>query len=137
MLHRFYTLKLQYASTEIIFDDLKSIQSSCDISFENRGIARSNLDCLLCTIVYNPLKSLQSVLKQERFDSIEVFASLMRPVIEGSDVEVDEDDESISYESELIDIVATKEADGSVRVKQDDVNIQASFDVYLRVQHMQ
>lgn len=135
MLDAFAALKTAYESKEITLDDLKSMQAECDISFENRGIARSNLDCLLCSIVYNPLKTLKSELKKEDFASEAAFEALMATVLRGSSVQAEIDDESICYESELLDIVATKLSSGAIKVEQDDVTITDSFDVYMRVQH--
>lgn len=135
MLSTFWALKSKYESTEISLDDLKQMQSSCDISFENRGIARSNLDCLLCSIVYNPLKSLKSSLENGALTSQADVLQAIEPVLKGSDIAVEEDDESISCDCELIDIVLTKLADGSISFEPDDVNIKESFDVYMRVQH--
>lgn len=135
MLSTFHTLKERYASREITLEDLEALQQYNFIRFENRGISRSERDCLLCEVYCEPLEGLLASLKATVFSSLDA----LREQIRISRLELSENIEEAlaTYQSRdsKVEIVALLEPNGQVRIDPDDIEADAAFQVYLRIQH--
>jgi hypothetical protein len=135
MLTTFHALKEIYASREITMDDLEVMQQYDFIRFENRGISRSETDCLLCEVHCMPLEGLLESLKTTVFDSIQN----VRRSIAHSGLNLIEHIDGALYtfqsEDKQIEILATKHENGTVHIDIDDIEAEPLFQVYLRVQH--
>ncbi len=137
MFEIFNDFRTRYVSKELSLETLKKMQDSLPISFENHGISRSNLDCLLCTIVLEPLKEMKHHLEQEEFHSPEAFKSYMDQALLLTPYDFEESPTFLSYASDcgLVDVFACVEANGRVVMDASDIVILDRFDVLLRVQH--
>ena len=136
MISEFYRLKAVYGSKEITMDDLKTIQAGGIVSFENRGISRTNRECLLCEIRFDRLTELLRVLTAAPFDSPEC----LKKQIENSGIllsaQSGESDGLIVFTDEdaHIELIAQVNSEGRVSVEADDIDAVTSFQVFLRVQ---
>ena len=136
MITEFYRIKEAYGSKEITMDDLKDIQASGIVSFENRGISRTNRDCLLCEIRFDRLIELLGTLTAAPFDSPE----RLKKQIENSGISLSaqsgESDGLIVFADKAarVEVIAQVNGDGRVSVEADDIDAVTSFQVFLRVQ---
>ena len=136
MITEFYRIKEAYGSKEITMDDLKDIQASGIVSFENRGISRTNRDCLLCEIRFDRLIELLGTLTAAPFDSPE----RLKKQIENSGISLSaqsgESDGLIVFADKAarVEVIAQVNGDGTVSVEADDIDAVTSFQVFLRVQ---
>ena len=137
MLSTFNALKSVYASREITMDDLEVLQKYDFIHFENRGISRSERDCLLCEVRCEPFAAFLERISGGDFESAEA----LRTLVAGSNLGLFEssgNDKALlcfCSEDKAVEIVACIEADGRVSIDPDDVEALPFFQVYLRVQH--
>jgi hypothetical protein len=137
MLTTFNALKALYASREITMDDLEVLQAYEFIRFENRGISRSEKDCLLCEVHCEPFAEFLRNATAARFDS----AAALRDLVSGAAIGLFEascDDASLlcfRSEDNGVEIIAGIEEDGRVSIDPDDVEAVPFFRVFLRVQH--
>ncbi len=76
MLQRCEELVRTYGSQEVGMAELRSIEKSGLVSFENRGISRSDTDCLLCVVTFIDLARFKHELLTCRFDSLLHMRSL-------------------------------------------------------------
>ena len=136
MLSTFNELKAVYASREITMEDLERLQQYDFIHFENRGISRSERDCLLCEVRCEPFETLLKTLSGSEFESAEA----LREVVRNSGLELEE---SVAEEGGLlsfcsrdkcVEIIASVKNDGRVSIDPEDVEAEPFFRVYLRVQ---
>jgi len=135
MIRRFMQLEQRYASQEVSLDDLKVIQASELVSFDNRGISRSKKDCLLCEIHFETLQELITKLTSTRFPSIDDLDACINE--SGLLLVKEYEDDCLSYvdEDKEVEIIATICEDGSIIVDKDDVEALYAFSVYLRIGH--
>jgi hypothetical protein len=137
MLSTFNALKAVYGSREISMDDLEVLQGYEFIRFENRGISRSNLDCLLCEVVCEPFAAFLENAAASGFES----PAALRETIQRSGLGLHEapcDDASLiclKSDDEGVEIFAGIEPDGQVSIEPDDIELLPFFQVFLRVQH--
>lgn len=134
MLGTFQILKNRYASSEVGMEELAAIGAYDFIRFENRGISRAKLECLLCEVCCAPLETLREQLSGKRFDSVEMF----RRVVETSGAglrEADSDDPGlVVFTGDTAEVTGVIDEAGRVSVDEDDVDFTESFQVFLRVQ---
>jgi len=135
MIARFMRLEEIYASKEISMDDLKVIQASKLVSFDNQGVSRSNKDCLLCKIRFDKLHDLIHKLTHTKFSSIHAVDRCIKESRLMLIKEYDSDCLSYADEDKHIEIIATIGKDGSVLVDKDDIEAIHTFSVFLRIQH--
>ncbi len=136
MISAFYRLKEVYGSREITMDDLRDIQVSGIVSFENCGISRTNRECLLCEIRFDRLIALIGKLTAAPFDSpeslkkqIENSGILLSAQSGGSDGLIVFTDEAAH-----IELIAQVDSEGRVSVEAGDIDAVTSFQLFLRVQ---
>ena len=136
MLSVFNTLKSRYASSEITMEDLERLQEYDFIHFENRGISRSEHDCLLCEVRCEPLETLLKALKGAVFASADALRDLIRSTGLGLEECAGCDPQLLTFYSpdRRVEIVAAVDADGRVSVDPEDIEAEPFFQVYLRVQ---
>jgi len=136
MLSVFNALKAEYASREITMDDLERLQQYDFIRFENRGISRSERDCLLCEVRCEPFERFLRELTSAELASPEA----LRELIVGAGLELEESQDgggamlTFCSKDKCVEIVASVETDGKVSVDPDDIEGEPFFRVYLRVQ---
>ena len=136
MLSTFNELRKTYASREISMDDLERLQQYDFIHFENRGISRSERDCLLCEVRCEPFENFLKTLSVGEFESAEA----LREAVAASGLALEEscqdDNACLTFCSrdKCVEIIASVEADGRVSVDPEDVGVEPFFRVYLRVQ---
>jgi len=135
MLSTYHALKEIYASQEISLDDLEVLQQYDFIRFENRGISRSERDCLLCEVHCVPLESLLDSIKNTVFGSLEGLRSHIVASGIGLVESVEEAFSTFHSEDKQVEIIASVSEDGQVNIDPDDVEAEPLFQVYLRVQH--
>jgi len=137
MISEFHRLKEAYGSKEITMDDLKTIQSGGIVSFENRGISRTNKACLLCEIRFDRLDDLVTALTSTSFSSphmlTEHIANAQLPLSVQHSVE--EGLIIFTDPGSHVEIIAQLNSDGTVSVEADDIDAVTSFQVFLRIQH--
>lgn len=135
MLSTFHALKEIYALREITMDDLEVMQQYDFIRFENRGISRSEKDCLLCEVHCEPLEALLTTLRQSILSSIEQ----LRTLVEKSGLNLLEHMDNSLYifrsEDKQVEIIAIEDENGSIIIDADDIEAEPYFRVYFRVQH--
>jgi hypothetical protein len=85
MIEGFNRLKTSYASKEVSLERLKAMEAGGLVRFENRGISRSQRDCLQCEIIFSALSHLPGEIVGKRFDSADALRSVV-----GEDVEATE-----------------------------------------------
>jgi len=137
MLSTFLTLKNKYESKELLIDDLKVLQQHPFIGFENKGISRSNLDCLLCEVICLPYAKF---LKQAISIGFESLAAMNEYItLNGLGLIIrDCDDTSLicfTNHHKQVEIYASVDSVGRIGIEADDIELQANFQVFLRVQH--
>jgi len=136
MLSTFNALKALYASREITMEDLERLQAHDFIHFENRGISRSERDCLLCEVRCEPFETFLKTLTAAVFESAEVLREIVRH--SGLGLEESEPAETglLAFASpdKGVEIIASVDADGRVRIDPEDIEAEPFFRVYLRVQ---
>jgi len=137
MLSTFNALKSVYASREITMDDLEVLQAYEFIRFENRGISRSERDCLLCEVWCEPFAAFLQQLTRGAFASSEALRALIAKSGLGLVEMPGEDTALLSFcsEDKVLEIVACVTADGGVSVDPEDIDALPFFQVFLRVQH--
>lgn len=135
MIERFLALKTAYASQEVTMDILQEIERSSGFSFINHGVSRVNKNCLACTVIFDPLVTLKSTLVTSN-QSVKDFHILMKSALEGTEYMYSEENGLLSYASTCgtIDVVATIDGDGGIKVLEEDVEIKDSFDLFFRIQ---
>jgi len=137
MLNRFKELMDTYGSKEVGMADLHVIQASGLVSFENTGISRSNKDCLLCVITCHELLRFKNELLACQFDSYEKYEQFI--VASGFDLKKDNKSEEdyVSHKSEdrFYEIGCYIKENGHIEIDSEDIKLQETFNVYLRVQH--
>lgn len=136
MLTVFNALKAEYASREIALEDLEALQEYEFIHFENKGISRSDTDCLLCEVHCAPFEEFLKKVSASVFDS----PSALREFVETSGLGLNEfwcDDDALMLfgsEDETMEMTASVGSDGRVSVDPDDIDALPYFQVFLRVQ---
>ncbi|WP_345969255.1 hypothetical protein WCX72_07755 [Sulfurimonas sp. HSL1-6] len=137
MLSTFNALKSVYASREISMEDLDVLQQYDFIQFENRGISRSEKDCLLCEVRCEPFAAFLTAITAAVFDSAEALRDLVRSTGLGLLEEKSEDAALLSFYSEdkMVEIIASVADDGRVSIDPEDLEVLPFFQVFLRVQH--
>jgi len=136
MLAVFNTLKAEYASREITMKELEILQRYDFIHFENRGISRSERDCLLCEVRCEPFESLLKTLSGCEFES----ADALREIVQSSGLGLEESETeegsvlSFCSRDRCVEIIASVKNDGRVNIDPEDVEAEPFFRVYLRVQ---
>ncbi|WP_345987069.1 hypothetical protein WCX18_07830 [Sulfurimonas sp. HSL1-2] len=137
MLSTFNALKAVYASREITMDDLEVLQQYDFIHFENRGISRSETDCLLCEVRCEPFATFLTAITAAVFESAEVLRDMITKTGLGLFEEKSDDVALLSFMSEdkAVEIIASVAPDGSVSIDAGDIEVLPFFQVYLRVQH--
>lgn len=136
MISTFYALKAQYASNEITMADLDTMQQYAFIRFENRGISRSETDCLLCEVHCEPLEELLLYIKNGMEKTAECLKSKVEELGLALSASMDEASLlTLRSTNDLVEIIATVDDDGAISVDTDDITAESVFQVYLRVQH--
>ncbi|MHC3994779.1 hypothetical protein ACXWTF_08100 [Thiomicrolovo sp. ZZH C-3] len=137
MLSTFNALKAVYASREITMEDLDVLQQYDFIHFENRGISRSEKDCLLCEVRCEPFAAFLAAITAAVFESAEALRELVRTTGLGLLEEQSGDTALLSFYSEdkTVEIIASVASDGRVSIDPEDLEVLPFFQVYLRVQH--
>lgn len=136
MLSTFNQLKKEYASATISMDELKEIEKYGFVRFENKGISRSQLNSLLCEVIYQPFDTFQKTLISTIFDSTKSF----REYIEKTDIgfyEESSDDKSLlcfKSKDKQAEIIAVVQDNGQVSVDAEDIEFTPLFQVYLQIQ---
>lgn len=136
MLSVFNTLKAEFASREISMNDLERLQQHDFIHFENRGISRSERDCLLCEVRCEPFEAFLAGIRSMRFESADSLREFVACAALGIR-EIDEGNPSMltfGTTDGTVEIVATLQEDGSIGIDPEDIEAEPSFQVYLRVQ---
>ncbi len=137
MLRQFKELIDRYSSKEVQMSDLRLIESSGIVSFDNQGISRSNRDCLLCVLTCIELSRFKEELSHCVFDSYERYEAFIRS--SGLDLQLasESDDDYVIHRSPdgFYEVACSIEADGTVSIDTEDIKLQEQFNVYLRVQH--
>ena len=136
MISTFYALKAQYASNEITMADLDAMQQFAFIRFENRGISRSQTDCLLCEVHCEPLEELLLYIKNGMEKTQECLRTKIKEL--GLVFTASIEDASLltlRSTNDLVEIIATVDEKGAILVDMDDITAESVFQVYLRVQH--
>jgi len=135
MIRKFMQLEERYALREISLDDLKIIQASNLVSFDNHGISRSKKDCLLCEIHFDKVQNLIRKLTSTKFPSITALDVCINESRLMLIKEYENDCLSYVDEDNHIEIIATMCRDGSIVVDKDDIEAIHTFSVYLRIGH--
>lgn len=137
MLSTFNALKAVYGSREISMDDLEVLQRYDFIRFENRGISRSNLDCLLCEVVCEPFAEFLKKATITGFPSPEAMRETVKSMELGLYEAPCGDAALLCFRSddEEVEIIAGVEPGGRASISPDDIEAVPFFQVYLRVQH--
>ncbi|MEJ2500954.1 MAG: hypothetical protein P8Y65_07510 [Campylobacterales bacterium] len=137
MLSTFNALRAVYGSREITMNDLEVLQSYDFIRFENRGISRSEKDCLLCEVHCEPFAAFLHAATTSAFDSPSALRDLVRRSGLGLCERSCEDASVLQFnsEDEGVEIVASVAEDGRVSIDPDDIEAIPFFRVFLRVQH--
>jgi hypothetical protein len=136
MLSTFNALKDIYALREITMEDLDCLQQYDFIHFENKGISRSERDCLLCEVRCEPFEAFLKTVTASEFESVEK----LREIVNGSGLGLEESWEeeasllSFCSPDKCVEIVASVGGDGRVCIDPDDIEAEPFFRVYLRVQ---
>lgn len=137
MLATFNALKDVYGSREISMDELEVLQRYDFIRFENRGISRSNRDCLLCKVECEPFAAFLKNATATVFES----PAALRETIQRTGLGLNEapcDDASLlcfKSDDEGVEIIASVDPDGQVSIAPEDIEVLPFFQVFLRVQH--
>lgn len=135
MLSTFNALKTTYGSREITMDDLEVIRRHDFIRFENRGISRSNLDCLLCEVYCDPYAQFLERAKGA-FTSSQALREVLEESALGFQEQVSEDAELLCFQSDDgVELFASVASDGTVSIDAEDIELPPFFQVFLRVQH--
>jgi len=137
MLKKFKNLIDTYALKELDMSALREIERSGIVSFDNHGISRSNKDCLLCVLTCVELSDFKKELLNCNFDSYERYEAFIQA--SGFDFEVDSSSE-VDYivhrdKEGFYEFACSIEPDGKVNIESEDVQLQETFHIYLRVQH--
>ena len=136
MLNKFKELIDTYGSKEVSMSDLQMIQMNHFVSFENRGISRSNTNCLLCVIIFNRLSKFKNALLSSQFVSYEQYEQFI--MASGFDLKKDHESTEtyVSHKSEdgFFEISCSIEKNGQIHIDSEDINLQEAFNVYLRIQ---
>lgn len=137
MISQFHRLKDTYESKEITMDDLKMIQAGGIVSFENRGISRTNKSCLLCVIRFDRLSDLVTTLTSTPFSSAQKLMEHVENTRLPLSMQSSEDEGLIIFTDpgSHVEIIAQVNSDGTVSVEADDIDAVTSFQVFLRIQH--
>lgn len=116
-------------------DTLQEIERSSGFTFINHGLSRVNKNCLACTVLFDPLVTLKSTLITS-VRQVGTFHTVMKSALESTEYIYSEENGLLSYESKCgtIDVVATMSEDGSIKVLEEDVEINDSFDLFFRIQ---
>ena len=126
-----------YSSKEIHMDDLRLIESSGIVSFDNQGVSRSRKDCLLCVLTYVELARFKKELTSCVFDSYKKYEAFIRT--SGFDLRIapeSEEDYVIHRSADgFYEIACSIEKDGSISIESEDIQLKEQFNVYLRIQH--
>ena len=137
MLNTFKELMDTYAYKELEMGDLRLIQSSGIVSFDNHGISRSNTDCLLCVLTYEDLFAFKQELLSCSFDSYARYEAFI--LDSGFDLKRDpqSQEDYIIHKSDngFYEIACSIGSDGKVSIDSEDIKLQEKFNIYLRVQH--
>lgn len=137
MLSTFNALKAVYGSREITMNDLEVLQSYDFIRFENRGISRSEKDCLLCEVHCEPFAAFLHAATTSGFDSPAALRERVKRSGLGLRERPCEDASLLHFNSEDdgMEIIAGVAEDGRVSIDPDDIEVLPFFQVFLRVQH--
>jgi len=137
MLSTFNALKATYGSQEISMDDLEVLRQYDYICFENRGISRSNRDCILCEVVCAPFAAFLEKAVASGFASPAALREAIRSAGLGLNEVLGEDAALLCFKSDDcgVELFAGVAPDGRVSIDPDDIEVLPSFQVFLRVQH--
>lgn len=126
-----------YGSQEVGMSELRCIEKSGLVSFENRGISRSDTDCLLWVVTFTDLARFKHELLSCRFDSLDKYEKFIEDSGLALHKEVSEDKSYVVYKSEngFYEIACSVEEDGRVEVDSEEIRLHECFNIYLRVQH--
>ena len=93
------------------------------IRFENRGVSRSEQDCLLCEVHCEPFAAFLKRILGAVFDSVEVLRSVVAESRLGLFESPHGNAALLCFYSEdkAVEIVASVEADGRVRIRNNFV----------------
>jgi len=136
MLEKFKELIDTYASKELDIHVLKELEMSGLVSFKNQGISRSKKECLLCIVRLSQLVQFKDALLSRTFDRYEEYEAFIKA--SGLAFEKEEGDNNYvvySAQEGFFEIGCSIEEDGRVELESDDVKLQETFNIYLRVQH--
>lgn len=137
MLNRCEELIRIYGSQEVGMSELRHLEQSALVSFENRGISRSDTDCILCVVTFTDLARFKQELLACRFDSFEKYEKFISE--SGFDLRREAEGERsyVSHKSEngFYEIACSIEEDGHVEVDREEIRLHECFNIYLRVQH--
>ncbi len=137
MLQRCEELVRTYGSQEVGMAELRSIEKSGLVSFENRGISRSDTDCLLCVVTFIDLARFKHELLTCRFDSLQTYEKFIEESGLALHKEASEDKSYVIHRcvNGFYEIACSIEEDGRVEVDSEEIRLHECFNVYLRVQH--
>lgn len=126
-----------YGSQEVGMPELRSIEKSGLVSFENRGISRSDTDCLLWVVTFVDLARFKQELLTSRFDSLQRYEKFIEESGFALHKEVSKDKSYVIHKCEdgFYEIACSVEEDGRVEVDSDEIRLHECFNIYLRVQH--
>lgn len=137
MLKRIKELIDTYGSQEVGMSELRSIEKSGLVSFENRGISRSDTDCLLCVVTFTDLARFKQELLTRRFDSLQRYETFIAESGFALYKEASGDTSYVTHRCKdgFYEIACSIEEDGRVEVDSEEIRLHECFNIYLRVQH--
>jgi len=137
MLKRFKKLIDTYASKEITMEDLQTIQKVGFVSFDNTGVSRSKKDCLLCVVKYDKLLKFKNKLLAKELNSYDEYEDFILTSGFGFIKDENVSLEYISFqdEEEFFEINVSIDKNGQIEFESEDIDIDTSFNVYLRIQN--
>lgn len=137
MLQRFKKLIDTYASKEITLEDLQTIQNEGFLSFDNTGISRSKKDCLLCIVTYDKLLEFKNRLHAKTFNTYSEYEEF---ILTSEFNFTKDEDTTVGYvcfrdTEKMCEICLTIDKNGKIEFEREDIEINPSFNVYLRIQN--
>jgi hypothetical protein len=133
MLAIYNALRSVYASSEITMEDLHVLQKYDFIRFENRGISRSNRDCLLCEVYCEPFATFLQKADNAIFDSPEALRKFIKESGIGLVEALCTDGEIFIFLSEDKEIEVSAVLENG-KISIDEIEVLPYFQVFLRVQ---
>lgn len=135
MIEAFQILQKTYASREITFTELQTIEASGIVHFENNGISRTKPSCLFCEVICSPLEELLDKIVATTFTSVEEYDKFMEPFAKGLLRTLDPVDNTLIYHTKepFLEIIASIDEDKHVICEREDIEVVTKFGIYLPI----